>query len=502
MAEDRTKPISTSDLPAATQTPPADQTGAAPPTSPGESAAPVAGDNGAPLIPATVPPAVRPVLRRGSEPSYIAHAIEEIPPADGADMLENLPPDQAADVAEFLDPETAAAVLSEMDPALAASVVTDMEPPEAAMVLSEMDPDDRVDVLGHVTPALRETLLAEMDVAEAAEVRNLRQYPPDTAGGIMTTEVTALPDNLTVQQAVDELRRLNETLEQMFYVYVVDRQGRLVGVLSMRDLILAPPDRRIRDIARRNVVSVPADTDQEEVAQLMRKYKYLAIPVTDSRNRLLGLITVDDVVDVIQDEATEDVQRMAGAGAEERLTSPWQFSFRKRIWWLEVNLATAFMAAAVIAIFQDTIQKLAILAAYQTIVSGMGGNASAQAMAVAIRGIALGEVDRSLLKQILYRELIVGLLSGFVIGLTTAVVAMIFNYSNHGVILGIIVMVALVLNHAIACVSGVAIPFVMKWLGFDPAQSATIFATTVTDCCGFFATLGLASLAIRVFGFQ
>ena len=253
---------------------------------------------------------------------------------------------------------------------------------------------------------------------------------------------------------------------------------------------------------RRNVSSVVATTDQEEVARLMRKYHYLAVPVTDAHNRLLGLITVDDVVDIIHDEATEDVQRMAGAGAEERLTSPWHFSFKKRIWWLEVNLATAFMAAAVIAFFQDTIQKLAILAAYQTIVSGMGGNASAQAMAVAIRGIALGEVDRTLLKQILYRETIVGLISGVIIGLTTATIAVMFNWPNHGLLLGAIVMIALMINHTMACVSGVAIPFAMKWLGFDPAQSATIFATTVTDCCGFFVTLGLGSLAIKAFGIQ
>jgi magnesium transporter len=443
-------------------------------------------------------PAPQPMRQRA--PSFMAHTIEEIPAADGAAMLADLPTREAAAVAEFLDPDTAAHVLSEMDSAHAAAVIGDMEPPEAAMLLAEMDPDDRTDVLGHVAPDRREQILGEMDARQAAEVRNLRQYPPDTAGGIMSTQVTALAQDLTVGQAIEELRRLNETLEQMFYVYVVDENQHLVGVLSMRDLILARPERKIRDIMRRNVVSVPATTDQEEVARLMRKYHYLAVPVTDQTNHLLGLITVDDVVDVIHDEATEDVQRMAGAGAEERLTSPWHFSFKKRIWWLEVNLATAFAAAAVIALFQDVIQKVAILAAYQTIVSGMGGNAGAQAMAVAIRGIALGEVDRSLLKQILWREFLVGVVSGICIGVTTAFIAMAFNWSNHGPLLGVVVFFALVINHTMACVSGVTIPFIMKWMGFDPAQSATIFATTVTDCCGFFATLGLASIAIRVWG--
>jgi magnesium transporter len=437
---------------------------------------------------------------RAKQPSYLAHTIEEIPPADAAELLANLDPREAATVAEYLDPETASAVLSAMNAEDAAVVMSAMNPPEAAMVLSAMDPDDAADVLGNVQDERREQLLSEMDAPEAADVRELRQYPPDSAGGIMTTDVTALPQDLTAQQAIEELRRLNETLEQMFYVYVVDRARRLVGVLSMRDLILARPDRKIADIMRNNVVSVPATMDQEEVARLIHKYKYMAVPVTDTANRLRGLITVDDVVDVIQEEATEDIQKMAGAGSEERLTSPWHFSFKKRIGWLQVNLLTAFMAAAVITFFEDTIRTLAILAAYQTIVSGMGGNASAQAMAVAIRGIALGEVDKSLLKQILKREAIVGLLSGITIGLTTGATAMIFHYNDHGVLVGFIVMVALILNHVMACITGVAVPFVMKWLGFDPAQSATIFATTITDCCGFFATLGLASVAIKVFG--
>jgi magnesium transporter len=222
------------------------------------------------------------------------------------------------------------------------------------------------------------------------------------------------------------------------------------------------------------------------------------MPVIDSQGRLIGLITLDDVVQVMQDEATEDVQKMFGAGAEERLSSPWHFSFRKRVWWLEVNLLTAFLAAAVVSVFTDTIAALPILAAYQTIVSGMGGNAGAQAMAVAIRGIAVGEAKGDILKRVLKREFLVGLCSGVVIGVTTAVIAIVFNHHNKGAVLvGVVVCVALILNHVNACISGVTIPFLMKRLGFDPAQSATIFATTFTDCGGFFACLGLAKLAMH-----
>lgn len=425
--------------------------------------------------------------------SYVAHTIEEIPPADGAEILAGLPPAEAASVAEFLDPETAGNVLSEMNNDDAAAVLSEMGPPEASVVLSRMDPDDRVDVLGRIEPARREALIGEMNAKDAANIRNLGQYPPDTAGGIMSTDVTALSQDLTAQQAIEELRRINEQLEQMFYVYVVDKAGVLVGVLSMRDLILVPPDRKIAHFMRRSVVSVPATMDQEEVAQLMRKYRYLAVPVTDPKNRLLGLITVDDVVDVMEEEATEDVQRMFGAGAEERLTSPWRFSFRKRIGWLMVNLVTAFLAASVVGLFEHTIETLAILALYMPVVAGMGGNASAQAMAVAIRGIGRDEVSRSQLGHVFHREIRVGAASGIVIGTVAALIAWLFHYS-HGLLLGVLVALALFINHTLACVWGAAIPFLMKRLGFDPAQSATIFTTTLTDMIGFFTLLGLATM--------
>jgi magnesium transporter len=459
------------------------------------------------LSPETRPPASR--VDNGDEeegraeervvadpPRDVAARIEEIPYADGADVLENLPSGEAADVAEYLDPTTAGAILSEMDPELAADVVGDMEPPEASMVLAAMDPDDRVDVLEHLPKSMHDAIVGEMNAEDVEEVRQLEQYPPDTAGGIMTTDVTALYEYLTVGQAIDQLRELNEQLEQMFYVYVIDRRGHLIGVLSMRDLILARPDRLLRDVMRPRVVSVPATLDQEQVARLMRRNGYLAIPVVDERNRLVGLVTVDDVVDVVEEEATEDVQRMFGAGAEERLTSPWAFSFRKRVGWLLVNLATAFMAAAVVGVFADTIQKWVVLAFYMPIIAGMGGNASAQAMAVAVRGIALGQVDRSLLGRVLVRQFLVGLMTGLTIGVVTGAIAATFHH-EQGWTLALVVMLALLINHTIAAISGAAIPFIMKSLGFDPAQSATIFATTVTDVGGFFALLGLAALFLR-----
>jgi magnesium transporter len=448
-------------------------------------------DTPQPPAPPDAPPAP-------ADPSQqLANRLDDIPPADGAAVMRRMSDEKAADLAEYLDPNTAGDILSELDADHAARVITDMEPEEAAMVLSAMDPDDRVDVLQRLPKDLHDRLVGEMPAEDIAEVESLERYPQDTAGGIMTTEVTSLAEYLTVEEAVAQLRRLSEQLEQMFYVYVVDARRHLVGVLSMRDLILARPEKRLHEIMRGDVYAVPATMDQEEVARRMRRYGYLALPVVDDKNRLAGLITVDDVVDVLEEEATEDIHRIFGAGAEERLTSPWHYSYRTRVIWLLVNLGTAFLAAGVVASFQETIAALPILAAYQTIVSGMGGNASAQAMAVAIRGIALGEVDRSMLRHLLLREAIVGFLAGTTVGLATWAIAATFHAAEHGAALGFIIFLALIFNHVNACVTGVAIPFLMKRLGFDPAQSASIFATTFTDCGGFFATLGLAKLLMR-----
>src|SRR3954471_14444082 len=353
----------------------------------------------------------------------VAQRIEELTPTDGAQVLETLPREVSADVTEYLDPITAANVLSEMQPEQAAAVIAPREPREASMVLAAMEPDDRVDILEHISGPLHDQLLSEMTQAEAAQTRQLEQYPRDTAGGIMTPQVTALHEDLTVGQAIEELRRMSEELEQMFYVYVVDKRRHLVGVLSMRDLILAKPTRKLGEIMIPNVSALPATMDQEEVARLFDKYGYMAMPVVDARNRLVGIVTVDDVVDVLQEEATEDVQKMFGAGGEERLTSKWQFSFRMRVWWLVVNLATAFLAASVVGAFEDTLKSLTLLAIYMPIVAGMGGNAGAQAMAVSIRGLAVGKVDGARLRQVIWKEMLVGITTGVVVGIITAVVA-------------------------------------------------------------------------------
>jgi magnesium transporter len=423
----------------------------------------------------------------------IAGRISLILPEDGAVALEVLPWRVAVEAAAKLDPKVAGAILRYVEPATAARLMGALGQDQAAAILAAMPPDDRVDLLEELDRPLHDALVKHLSAAQAAETRQLEQYPPDTAGGIMTTQFTALHAELTVEQAIAELRRVHEQLGQLFYVYVIDEQHRLVGVLSMRDLILARPGSTIAQVMIPRVKSVPVTLDQEEVARQMRGSRFLALPVVDQDARLVGLVTLDDVMDVLQEEATEDMQRMFGAGAEERLSSPWQFSFSRRIGWLQVNLATAFLAGGVVGLFGKTIGRFAVLAMYMPIVSGMGSNAGAQAMSVAIRGIAHGRTDRKLLRHVLSRELIVGGLTGLIVGCTTALIAILWQY-KHGPALGLVVGASLIFTQTLACVTGAGIPFLMRRLGFDPAQSATIFATTVTDVAGFASLLGLAKL--------
>jgi magnesium transporter len=423
----------------------------------------------------------------------IVSRVSQILPEDGAVALEILPWRVAVEVAGKLAPRNAGAIFRYVEPAVAARLMRELPEEAAVAILAAMPPDDRVDLLEQLKRPLHDALVRHLSAAQAAETRELEQYPPDTAGGIMTTQFTALPAQLTVEQAIAELRRVHEQLGQLYYVYVVDEQRRLVGVLSMRDMILGKPGSTIGQVMIPHVKSVPVTMDQEEVARQMHGTRFLALPVVDEQQRLVGLITLDDVMDVIQEEATEDMQRLFGAGAEERLSSPWQFSFSRRIGWLQVNLATAFLAGGVVGLFGKTIGRFAVLAMFMPIVSGMGSNAGAQAMSVAIRGIAHGRTDRNMLRHVLWRELIVGALTGLIVGITTAIIALLWQH-KHGAVLGLVVGAAVLFTQTLACVTGAGIPFLMRRLGFDPAQSATIFATTVTDVAGFASLLGLAKL--------
>ncbi len=432
--------------------------------------------------------------------------LASLPPEEARRMLEPIEPDRLAEVVRRLDEETAGRVIGLLPPDRAAAVLSHLPDETAAAALArptlqravevvqELDPDDAADIVAEMEDRQRDALLEAS--GEAGEViEELLYYPEDTAGGLMTPEVLAVRRQWTVAEAIDAIRRRASELEQIYYTYVVDRDDVLIGVVTMRDLILAPPSARIEEITNPEVVSVSVDTDQETVAEIISRLNLLALPVVDHQGKLVGIVTVDDVIDVIQEEASEDFQRLVGAGADERVDSPFPYALRMRLPWLFVNLATAFAAAAVVGLFQSTIAKITLLAVYMPIVAGQGGNTGAQTMAVVIRGLALGEIPPGQGRRVILRELGLGLASGLAVGLATAVVAQVTS-GRPG--LGLVIGAAMVVNMALACVCGALIPLGLRRLGLDPAQASSIFLTTVTDIVGFAAFLGLATAALRL----
>lgn len=415
-------------------------------------------------------------------------------PADIADELEDLPEEVALKLLKQLPREIGIGFLEEMEPEGSAELLSEFDTQEAAKLLSRMAPDDAADILVELSEKDQEAILDVMEEKASKNLAALLTYPPDSAGTIMSPEVISLPKDMTAQQAIDQLRKKAEEAETISYAYVTDKSNRLLGVLSLRNLTLAKQGTKLEEILNPEVHTVAASMDKEEVAMLFDKYDYLALPVIDKENHLLGIITVDDIIDVIQDEVTEDMHRMVGVSGEEKVFSPWRFSFKRRLPWLYINLVTAFVAASVVGLFKNTIAQLTVLAVFMPIVAGMGGNAGAQALAVIVRGLALGEIEPKEGKKALAKEITVGCLNGIAIGIVVGILAYLWQGSPF---LGAVAGAAMLLNLIMAGIAGVAIPLGLKALGQDPALASSIFVTTVTDIMGFFFFLGLATIFIN-----
>jgi magnesium transporter len=328
---------------------------------------------------------------------------------------------------------------------------------------------------------------------ESGEVENLLEYAERTAGRIMNPHVFAVREDMTVGEAITEIQS-NRDVEMVFYLYVVDERRHLVGVVSLRRLLLVAPETPLTRIMTAELISVRVDMDQEEVARQVASYNLLAIPVVDEENKLVGVITVDDVIDVIKDEATEDIYRLAGVAGDERAFTPARESLRKRLPWLGVNLVTAFLAASVVALFEGTIERITALAVFMPIVAGMGGNAATQTLTVVVRGIALGELTWSNSRKALLKEAAVGIGNGLVLGLLAAAVA----WGTRGnPVLGLVLCMAMIINMFVAATAGTLVPLGLRAANVDPALASSVFITTLTDVFGFFSFLGLATLFMR-----
>jgi magnesium transporter len=409
-----------------------------------------------------------------------------------AHFLERLEIDERRNVLRHLSTERAAEVLAEMDEEAAAEVLAEMRLPRAARILDDFEPDDAADIIAELDPEDRDRLLNRLESGARRTIEKLLAYDPETAGGIMTTEVDTALDDMTVEEATNRIRAFANKHEDLHYVYVVNERRQLRGIVSLRKLIQARPDQKISSVMRTDIRGVcTPEMDKEQVALLMAEYNLPDIAVVDTGNTLLGVITHDDVLDVIRDEATEDIQKMSGAGGDEDIHDDVLFSVRRRQPWLLVNLLTAFVAATVVRLFESEIGALPILAAIMPIIAGVGGNGGHQSLAVAIRSIALGLVKEGDVRPILLRQLSVGLVNGLLTGVLAAAMVLLFGGPP---LLSVIVLGAMVINLAMGCLTGALIPILLLKLKQDPAQSSSIFLTFITDTGGFFVFLLLGSL--------
>ncbi len=410
-------------------------------------------------------------------------------PAEVADILRVLREDEAVELLRLLYKRRAAAAsLEQMDPDEAAELLAELNRDEAVQILSRMEPDDAVDLLEELPPEMVEDILRRLEAEKAKTFRELLRYPPDTAGGLMSPEYVALPADLSVQEAIESLRRIAQEMETVYYAYVVDGEGKLLGVLSLRDLVFARPETPIREIMRTDVVTLRPEMSAEEVARVFDKYGYLALPVVDEAGKILGIVTLDDVLDAVRMEDTEDMYKMANVPREERVDTPWYESVKLRLPWLYFNLLTAFVAASVPAAFESLIAKIATLAVFMPIIAGQGGNAGMQTVTIVTRGIALGEVPKGTGWKILLKEFWLGVLNGLAVAVVVGGVAFVWKHNPY---LGLVVFLAMMGNMVIAGVTGAVIPLGLRAVGLDPALASSIFLTTFTDTLGFFLLLGL-----------
>jgi len=440
---------------------------------------------------------VKRLLRIGAT-ANLGNILQKQHPADLAQIFGELPDrDRVAAFTVLLGRNSRLAMetLSELGHEAAAALLAGRSAEEIAKLVQEMPPDDAAALIDKLPDELSSAVLELMGRKESGEVENLLEYAEQTAGRIMNPNVFALAEDMTVGEAITALQSSRD-VEMVFYLYIVDARRHLVGVTSLRRLLLVSPETPLKRIMTPEPISARVDMDQEEVARLVASYNLLALPVVEESNKLVGLITVDDVIDVIKDEATEDLYRLAGVSSDERVFTPAGESLRKRMPWLIVNLATAFMAAAVVGIFQNTISAWVALAVFMPIVAGMGGNAATQTLTVIVRGIALGELTWGNSRKALNKELLVGVGNGLVVGTIAALVAWVMNGDPR---LGIILALAMVVNLFVAGLAGTLIPLGLKAIKVDPALASAVFITTFTDVAGFASFLGLATLFLRYF---
>lgn len=425
----------------------------------------------------------------------LRRCLEDLHAADIAECLPLLPLPQRIKVLRFTEHEKAAAILFELDRDLLPSLLTGLGPKRTADILGRMFTDDAADLLGELPLNQQDKLLSLMAAAEAEDIKELLSYEVDTAGGLMATEYVDVRKDFTANQAIDRLRRIAPNAETVYYVYVTNDDEQLVGVISLRELIVADPDEKIENIMRTNIFSVNVRTDQEEVAKIVAKYDFLAVPVVNDDMQLLGIITFDDIMDVIEEEATEDMMRLAGniePEGQELESSFWRRAGR-RLPWLIALLFGELIAGNVIHGFSDTLEHMTALAFFITAMAGGPGNAASQSLTVVVRGLGTGEIDKNQIWSVVWKETQVGIMVGLTCGLVLATMAYLWQSSP---MLGVVVGLSMAFSITVATILGSLVPVLINRSGIDPALASGPFIATVMDITSMMIYFGLATLLL------
>ena len=433
-------------------------------------------------------------LIEGGRLARLPALIGEMHPSDIADLIASVPSEeQRLEVLKALPTEVASETLAEMEEDEdRAELLTELGARRGAELLQELADDDAADLLGELEPVDRDRMLAALPSEEAGEIRELLRYGEETAGGLMTTSLVSVSTTATAAEAIGVIREKGREVEEFYTVFVVDQRGRLEGTVPLDDLILADPGDTVQSLVVPAPATVLPDTDQEEVGRVMGRYNLVNIPVVNDEGSLLGRITFDDVIDVIEAETTEDILRLAGVSDEEELKGGWVDSVRSRLPWLVLNLVTAGVAASVILRFEDVIRQVTFLAFLMPVIAALGGNTGTQALAVTIRRIAVGDELPGGRFQVVGKEVLVGLLNGLVLGLVFALFAYAY-VPEDGLRIGLVVLLAMWANIVVAGFAGALIPTVLKRVGVDPAVASSVFVHTLTDLVGFIMVLSLAA---------
>ncbi|HET8678059.1 MAG TPA: magnesium transporter [Blastocatellia bacterium] len=435
------------------------------------------------------------LVRRGAM-SNAVNLLTKIRPVDIAQLLSQLPQHERETLFDALarhELMKAAEALSEMETDRAVALLTTLSRDDILRVLGELPSDDAALLVGELPGEMREELLDRMKVEHSTDVQELLGFADETAGRIMTPDYFALDEDVTVSEAITALQRRSEEFEMAFYLYVIDSRNHLLGVVSLRQLLLNLPSTPLRKIMISDIIKVTTDTDQEEVARIVATYNLLAVPVVDEENKMAGIITVDDIIDVMREEATEDIYALAGVDADDSALGSPMNSARRRLPWLLLSLGAALIAVAIVRYYLTTLQRSLDLAILIPIVAAMGSNAATQTMTVVVRGIGLGEVGWGSSRRVVVKETLAGLINGIIIGVVVFAIISVWFDAKIGGVLGI----TMILSLLIAGLLGTLIPVVLKRLRVDPAPASSVFVITLTDAITFFIYLGIATLLLR-----